>query len=103
MTIRRLVLHDSVKIDYADADLRVGLAGFRVAGLAEGAAKGEVRHARALRLRGGGRRIGECRIYREHRHLAVVEAVETYLLAVRRPPECLVAGRTAEYFLIVHP
>ena len=47
--------------------------------------------------------LAEGRIDREHRHFRVVEMIEGELLAVRRPPERAVAGRTAENLLVVHP
>ena len=47
--------------------------------------------------------LSESRIYREHRHIGIVEAIESDLLAVRRPPERLITRRAAENFLIIHP
>ena len=39
----------------------------------------------------------------EHRHLAVVEAVEYYMAPVGTPPECAVVGRPSENLLVIHP
>ena len=47
--------------------------------------------------------LPERRIDGEHGHLGIVEPVERKCLTVRAPPECAVAGRTAEDFLVIDP
>ena len=73
------------EVDDADADLRIRLARLRIAGQLQRA---------VLADRG---------VDREHRHAAVVEAVEADLLRIRRPPESPVAGRAAEDLLVIDP
>ena len=90
-------IHDS------DTHLRIGLTSLRVTGLTERSAKTQVSDLRTLRLRRSCRRIGICRINREERNLGIVKTIESDLLAVWRPPESLITGRTTENLFVIHP
>ena len=57
------------QVDDTDADLRVGLAGLRIAGLAEGTSESKVSHLRAAVACSSCSAVGKGRIYREKRYL----------------------------------
>ena len=73
------------KIDYAYTDLGIGLSCLGIACPVQ----------RTV--------LAERRVDRKHGHSGVVEAVESYLPGVRRPPESAVHRRTAEDLLIIYP